>query len=109
MSCPLPFPDDLLSETERAGLIGLAEELWKVRDVLAAGWSLAVRSDWLASAPPGDALSPELIASTAESFVVTGLERMRCGDFQGLSEACYETARALVSIEGVKRVSLADL
>jgi PAS domain S-box-containing protein len=80
-----------------------------VRDVLANGWSLAVRSDWLASTPPGTGLSPELIASTAEAFVVSGLERMRCGDFEGLAETCYETARALVSIEAVKRISLADL
>ena len=109
MSCPLPFPGDLLTEAERAVLMSLADQLWEVRDVLASGWSLAVGSDWLASTPPGAGLSPELIASTAEAFVVTGLECMRRGDFEALSEACYETARALVSIDAVKRVSLADL
>jgi hypothetical protein len=96
MSCPLPFPDDLLSDAERAALVDLARRLWEVRDVLAADWSAAVEAAWQRSVAAGAGLSAAVIARTAETFVAAGLERMRAGDFEGLSQACYASARALI-------------
>ena len=115
MTCPIAFPDDLLTAEERVALIELAERLWDARIEIAGDWSANVVVAMPEYFPPGGQASLGQLRAVNELILTFILERLRQNDLDGLSQTYYEMNRRLVESDqvtvgpGAQHISLASL
>jgi len=104
MSRAVLFPADLLNSEERAALAARADDLWKAHE--RAPRTADERRDLASDA----ALTDPHIGAAFETLRSLLLAHLRRGDFEGLSQAFFDTATQLATEpDGAGRISLAAL
>src|SRR5262249_53773108 len=74
----------------------LAERLWGERGAIAAEWSRRLLATLPEEFPPWVTLKQ--LTDVNAAFLAAVLERLRCGDWAGLSQAYYDMNRRLVEV-----------
>jgi PAS domain S-box-containing protein len=107
------LPEAAFSAEERQTLARLGDRLWEVRGPIAAQWGEELMAARPEDFQPLGPMAPEAVFVMNEAFLTAVLERLRCGDLEGLTTMYYEMNRRLVDVEVEKQIgrqlSLADL
>jgi PAS domain S-box-containing protein len=105
----LEFPEDLLSGHERQGLAEVASTLLREPDEFAREWVETLLPLVPEAFQATGAWSVSELREIGGRFAIAWLERLREGDYAGLSQDFYQIAFAMLQVGGTQNVSLNDL